>query len=126
MKTKTFADRLPQTGVAAQTTDNTAASTGNSGTVKIGKGSDESCAIKLHLSDSPVTIITGSGEVRANVGNPRARKDKTASLSVKDTKIVMQTILKAAGVILAVIGSMTLLANLTNAIVTKTKRKVIN
>ena len=123
MKTKTLADRLPQKRVTAQTTDNTAASTGNSGTVKIGKGSDECCTIKLHLSDSPVTIITGSREVSPNVGIPCARKDKTASLSVKDTKTVMQTILKAARVILAVIGSMTLLASLTNAIVTKSKEK---
>lgn len=123
MKTKPFADRLPQMGVTAQTTDNTAASTGNSGTVKIGKGSDESCTINLHLSDSPVTIITGSREVSPNVGNPRARKDKTASLSVKDTKTVMQTILKAAGVILALLGSITLLLNLRNTIVEKSQRK---
>lgn len=76
MKTKTFADRLPQTGVAAQTTDNTAASYGNSGTVKIGKGSDESCTINLSLTDSHFTVISNTGEGSTNVNTAPARPKK--------------------------------------------------
>lgn len=49
MKTKTFADGLPHTEVAAQTIDNAAISTDNIGTVKMDKGSDESYAIHLNI-----------------------------------------------------------------------------
>lgn len=48
MKTKTFAGGLPHTDVAAQTIDNAAVICVNSGSVKIGKGSDESYAIHLN------------------------------------------------------------------------------
>lgn len=123
MKKQPLAEGLPPEEVAVQTTDNTAASTGNSGTVKIGKGSDESCTINLHLSDSPVTVIAGSSDGSANVGSPRAHQYKTSSQSVKNTGTVMQTILKAIGVILAVIGSMTLYFSLSNTIVEKSLRK---
>lgn len=123
MKQQQLAEGLPHTGVAALTTDNTATSSGNSGTVKIGKGSDESCTINLHLSDSPVTVIAGSREGSANVGSPRARQCKTATLSVKNTTTLMQTILKAVGVILALLGSITLLLSLRNTIVEKSQRK---
>lgn len=47
MKTKTFADGLPHTDVAAQTIDKAAVICVNSSSVKIGKGSDESYAIYL-------------------------------------------------------------------------------
>lgn len=83
MKTKTFADRLPKKDVATQKTDNTAASTGNSGTVKNGKGSEASCTINLHLSDSPVTIISTSGESSSNVITPPTHKKKAATQPTK-------------------------------------------
>lgn len=123
MKIPKNAEELSQKRVTAQTTDNTAASTGNSGTVKIGKGSDESCTINLHLSDSPVTVIAGSSEGSANVGSPRAHQYKTSSQSVKNTGTMMQTTLKAIGVILAVIGSMALYFSLSNKITERSQRK---
>lgn len=52
MKTKTFAGGLPHTDVAAQTIDNAAVICVNSGSVKIGKGSDESYAIYLIVTAS--------------------------------------------------------------------------
>ena len=55
MKTKTFADGLPYTDVAAQTIDNAAVICVNSGSVKIGKGSDESYAIYLIVT-APIKI----------------------------------------------------------------------
>lgn len=58
MKTKTLADGLPQTEVAAQTIDNAAVSTDNSGTVKFGKGSDESYAIYLIVTAPIKNSIT--------------------------------------------------------------------
>lgn len=76
MKTKIFADRLPQEGVAAQMTDNTAASTGNSGTVKIGKGSGETSSINLTLTDSHFTVISNTGEGSSNVNTTSARPKK--------------------------------------------------
>lgn len=76
MKKQPLADGLPQEGVTAQTTDNTAASTRNSGTVKIGKGSDESCTINLTLTDSLFTVISNTGEGSSNVNTTSARPKK--------------------------------------------------
>lgn len=123
MKIPKNAEELPQEGVTTQTTDNTAASTGNSGTVKIGKGSDESCTINLTLTDSHFTVISNTGEGSSNVSSPRARQCKTATLSVKNTTTLMQTILKAFGVILALLSSITLLLSLRNTIVERSQRK---
>lgn len=55
MKTKTLADALPKKDVAAQTIDNAAISTDNIGTMKFGKGSDESYAIYLIVT-APIKI----------------------------------------------------------------------
>lgn len=79
MKIPKNAEELPQEGVTAQTTDNTAASTGNSGTVKIGKGSDESCTINLTLTDSHFTVISNTGEGSSNVNTAPARPKKKAA-----------------------------------------------
>ena len=76
MKKEQNAEELPQEGVTAQTTDNTAASTGNSGTVKIGKGSDESSTINLTLTDSHFTVISNTGEGSSNVNTAPARPKK--------------------------------------------------
>ncbi len=73
---RSIAEGLPQKGVATQTTDNTAASSGNSGTVKIGKGSDESCTINLSLTDSHFTVISNTGEGSTNVNTAPARPKK--------------------------------------------------
>lgn len=56
MKKQQIADGLPKKDVAAQTTDNAAANTGNSSTVHIGKGSDESVTTKIELHDSTISI----------------------------------------------------------------------
>ena len=79
MKPKTFAEGLPQKDAAAQTTDNTAASNGNSGTVRIGKGSDESCTINLTLTDSHFTVISNTGEGNSNVNTTSASPKKKAA-----------------------------------------------
>lgn len=76
MKQQPLAEGLPHTGVAAQTTDNTAASSANSGTVKIGKGSDESCTINLTLTDSHFTVISNTGDGSSNVNTAPARPKK--------------------------------------------------
>ena len=47
-------------GEYRQKTDNTAASTGNSGTIHIGKGADESITTKLELRDSTISINLNS------------------------------------------------------------------
>lgn len=76
MKKQPLAEVFPQEGVTSQTTDNTAASSGNSGTVKIGKGSDESCTINLSLTDSHFTVISNTGEGCSNVNTAPARLKK--------------------------------------------------
>lgn len=76
MKKQPLAEVFPQKRVTAQTTDNTAVSSGNSGTVKIGKGSDESCTINLSLTDSHFTVISNTGEGSTNVNTAPARPKK--------------------------------------------------
>lgn len=80
------ADGLSQKEVTAQTTDYTAASTGNSGTVKIGKGSDESYTIHLNITDSPVTVISTSGDGSSNVNTPPTGAKKKSTRQAADGK----------------------------------------
>lgn len=123
MRKQQFAAGLPQEEVAAQMTDNTAASTGNSGTVKIGKGADESCSININLSDSPITVITGGSEVCPNVGTQPARKYKASTQSMNKTTNAKQSIVKAVGAILAMLGSLILLLSLRNTMSEEIHRK---
>lgn len=124
MKTKTFADRLPQTGVTAQTTDNTAASTGNSGTVKIGKGSDESCTINLTLTDSHFTVISNTGEGSSNVNTvPSQLKKKRTPQTVGSRTNGDTWTIKALVPILAISCATMLLAWLVKQNIKEVKTK---
>ncbi len=84
MKTKTFADGLPHTDVAAQTIDNAAVICVNSGSVKIGKGSDENCTINHPLTVSLCTVISNTVEGSSNVNTaPMLPKKKVDSPTVE-------------------------------------------
>ena len=124
MKQQPFAEGLPQTGVAAQTTDNTAASTGNSGTVKIGKGSDESCAINLTLTDSHFTVISNTGEGSSNVNTTSARpKKKVVPQSIECKTKGSYGVLQAFAVILTTLCAGVLTLGLAKKILTEVRTK---
>lgn len=124
MKIPKNAEELSQKRVTAQTTDNTAASTGNSGTVKIGKGSDESCTINLHLSDSPVTVISNTGEGSSNVNTAPARpKKKAAPQNTAGNTKGSYGVLQAFAVILTTLCAGVLTMGLAKKILTEVRTK---
>lgn len=124
MKKQPLAEELPQEGIAAQTTDNTAASTGNSGTVKIGKGSDENCTINLTLTDSHFTVISNTGEGSSNVNTTSARpKKKVVPQSIECKTKGSYGVLKAFAVTLTALCAVMLTMGLVkkNLIERRTK-----
>lgn len=124
MKQQPFAEGLPQEGVTAQTTDNTAASTGNSGTVKIGKGSDESCAINLTLTDSHFTVISNTGEGSSNVNTAPVRpKKKAAPQNTAGNTKGSYGVLQAFAVILTTLCAGVLTMGLAKKILTEVRTK---
>lgn len=74
---------------STQMTANTAASTGNSGTVRIGKGSDESCIINVNITESSVSVIntTGEGRHTVNTQPKRPRKKGVFKADVSKTRM---------------------------------------
>ena len=124
MKQQPLAEGLPHTGVAAQTTDNTAASSGNSGTVKIGKGSDESCTINLTLTDSLFTVISNTGEGSSNVNTAPARpKKKAAPQNTAGNTKGSYGVLQAFAVILTTLCAGVLTMGIAKKILTEVRTK---
>lgn len=56
MKRKRIRSSVGKDNISTRVTDNTAASTGNRGTIHIGKGADDSITTKLELRDSTISI----------------------------------------------------------------------
>lgn len=124
MKQQPLAEGLPHTGVVAQTTDNTAASRGISGTVKIGKGSDESCTINLTLTDSHFTLISNTGEGSSNVNTTSARpKKKVVPQSAGGKTKGSYGMLKAFAVTLTALCAVMLTMGLAKKILTEVRTK---
>ena len=89
MKNKEVANDFPQKDVTTQMTDNTAASTGNSGTVRIGKGSDESYNINVNITESSVSVINTTGEGRYSVNTQLKRERKKGVFKADESKTRM-------------------------------------
>lgn len=124
MKKQPLAEVFPQEGVTSQTTDNTAASSGNSGTVKIGKGSDESCTINLTLTDSHFTVISNTGEGSSNVNTAPARpKKKAAPQNTAGNTKGSYGVLQALAVILTTLCAGVLTMGLAKKILTEVRTK---
>lgn len=88
MDDKNLAEELLQKDVAAKKRDNTAANSGNSGTVRIGRGSDESCTINVNITESSISVVntTGEGRHTVNTQPKRPKKKSACKADVSKTK----------------------------------------
>ena len=90
---KTFAGHFFKGNPSAQITDNTAASTGNSGTIHIGKGADDSITTKLELRDSTISINLNSDRKEDEANGKRHNNVSIAKIVVLSLGVVAALIM---------------------------------
>ena len=99
---RTFAEPIVKGKPSAQITDNTAASTGNRGTIHIGKGADDSITTKLELRDSTISINFNSDrkedETNSRRHNINVRIAKIVALCLGVVAALIMLRIRAGGI----------------------------